>query len=822
MSSSINDSFTVDLAGAWRLTSPDSDHSLPMSLPGDVHSVLHAEGLIPDPYFARNEEVVQWVARQDWALTRSFTLDDASGDWYLDIDYLDTIASVYVNDVLILEADNCFQRYRPDVSKALKTGENSIRIVLHSSISAGAALQAKQPFYIPYSTANSPIPNGNMLRKPQCHFGWDWNIAIAPLGLYGTIALKKLEIARIESVVTQQSHNDDGSVDLKVTVALFAKGTGIAQLYFSLDDERVRLDVGFNAGETSITHVFHVEKPRLWWPAGNGEQALYALSVETNFETVTRQIGLRTVELITTEDDAGSRFALKVNGREIFARGANWIPADALFSRSNPAATEDLLQSAAAANMNAIRVWGGGFYEHDWFYETCDRLGLMVWQDFMFACNLYPSTGDFLENVEAEVGYQVRRLATHPSIVLWCGDNELVGALTWFEESRKDRDRYLVSYDRLNRTIEKAMKKALPDAIWWPSSPASGYLNFGDAWHADGSGDMHYWSVWHENKSFDNYRSVRPRFCSEFGFQSYTSLPVIKTYAEAKDMNIASPVMELHQKNAGGNERIAGTMFRYFRFPKDFPNFVYLSQVQQGLAIKTAVEYWRSLKPHCMGTIYWQLNDTWPVASWSSLDYGGRWKVMHYLVRRFFQPVSVAAIPSEDNKTIRFSLVNDTNVDVTVDISVSLLKLDGERVPLTTAHAVCTPDAAVTALSIDADQVPADCLLAWRFTASNGMGGEGHYVHGTYKALELQPAGLTVLREEKEENGTVELTVTAKGLALFVMIESEVDGRYSDNAFDLAAGESRRIVFTPARPLAGSVPDFRIYDLQSSQSVDSQ
>ncbi|MDL2405658.1 glycoside hydrolase family 2 protein [Rhizobium calliandrae] len=820
MSSSFNGNFSVDLAGQWRLTSPDSDHSLSMPVPGDVHTALHAANVIPDPYFGRNEAVVQWVAKKDWQIERSFDLDDASGDWYLDIDYLDTMASVYVNDTLVLEGNNCFKRYRPDVSQALKAGQNTIRIVLYSSIKAGAELQAKQPFYIPYSTANSPIPNGNMLRKPQCHFGWDWNIAIAPLGLYGTIALKKLETARIENVVTRQVHNADGSVDLQVTVALYAKGVGVAQVYFQLDEERLRLDVGVNAGEISITHVFHVDRPKLWWPAGSGEQALYALSVETNSETVARQIGLRTVELITDEDEAGSRFALKVNGREIFARGANWIPADALFSRSRPALAEDLLQSAAAANMNIIRIWGGGFYEHDWFYDICDRLGLMIWQDFMFACNLYPSTGDFLENVEAEAGYQVRRLATHPSIVLWCGDNELVGALTWFEESRNDRDRYLVSYDRLNRTIEQAMKKAAPDAIWWPSSPASGYLNFGDAWHADGSGDMHYWSVWHENKSFDNYRCVRPRFCSEFGFQSYTSLPVIKTYADAKDMNIASPVMELHQKNAGGNERIAGTMFRYFRFPKDFPNFVYLSQVQQGLAIKTAVEYWRSLKPHCMGTIYWQLNDTWPVASWSSLDYGGRWKVMHYLVRRFFQPVSVAAIPSEDNKTIRFSLVNDTSADVTVDIAVSLLKLDGERVPLASAHAACTSDQAVTAFSIDALQVPADCLLAWHFTASNGMSGEGHYVHGTYKALELQPAGLTVQREEIEENGTVEFTVTARGLALFVMIESETEGRYSDNAFDLGAGESRRIVFTPAKPYAGSVPDFRFYDLQSSQSVD--
>ena len=812
---------TVDLAGEWRLTSPGSDHDLSMPIPGDVHSALHAAELIPEPYFGRNEEVVQWVAERDWVIERRFLLDDAEGDWYLDIDYLDTVATVFVNDVAVLQADNCFRRYRPDVSKALRTGENTIRIVLHSSVTAGAGLQKKQPFYVPYHSGNSPIPNGNMLRKPQCHFGWDWNIAVAPLGLYGTIALKKLDTARIEHVVTRQVHNGDGSVDLHVTATFFAKAAGIVPLYVSLGSERVRLDCGVSAGETSVTHVFHVEKPRLWWPAGSGEQALYALSVAIPSETVTRQIGLRTVELITDKDEAGSRFALKVNGREIFCRGANWIPADALFSRSSPVLTEDLLQSAADANMNMIRVWGGGFYEHDWFYDICDRLGLMVWQDFMFACNLYPSTGDFLDNVALEVDYQVKRLATHPSIALWCGDNELVGALTWFDESRNDRDRYLVSYDRLNRTIEVAMKKAAPDAIWWPSSPASGYLDFGDAWHADGSGDMHYWSVWHENKSFDNYRSVKPRFCSEFGFQSYTSLPVIKTYADAKDMNVASPVMELHQKNLGGNERIAGTMFRYFRFPKDFANFVYLSQIQQGLAIKTAVEYWRSLKPHCMGTIYWQLNDTWPVASWSSLDYGGRWKAMHYLVRRFFQPVAVAAIPSADGKRINFSLVNDTTADVDVEISVSLLTLSGERRPLTTAKAACTPDAAVTALTLDRASIPEDCLLAWHFKASNGMEGEGHYVHGTYKALELRPAGLTVATEKVERDGTVEINVTAKGLALFVMIESELDGRYSDNAFDLAAGESRRIVFAPAKPLGeGVTPSFRIYDLESCQSVD--
>jgi len=806
---------TIDLSGPWQLSSADGTHRTEMPIPGDVHSALKCAGIIPDQYFGRNEDVVQWVAHEDWAIERQFTLDDSDGSWYLDITYLDTVATVFINDVAVLDADNCFRRYRPDVSKALRPGANTIRILFRSSIAEGAERQARQPFYIPYSTTNSPLPNGNMLRKPQCHFGWDWNIALAPLGLYGEISLKKLETARIEHVVTSQRH-EDSAVDLTVTVTLFAEGQGVVPIHFSLGDERVRLDCGVRAGETTITHVFHIENPKLWWPAGSGEQALHELSVETPTETITRQIGLRTVELLTDPDEAGSRFAFRINGREIFCRGANWIPADALFSLTSRQKTEDLLRSAVEANMNMIRVWGGGFYEADWFYDLCDRLGLMVWQDFQFACNLYPSTSDFLDNVEAEVDYQVRRLISHPSIVLWCGDNELVGALNWFPQSRDNRDRYLVSYDRLNRAIEQAFKKAAPQAIWWPSSPASGYLDYGDAWHADGSGDMHYWSVWHENKPFADYRSVKPRFCSEFGFQSYTSLPVIGTYATGKEMNIASPVMEHHQKNAGGNERIAGTMFRNFRFPKDFANFVYLSQVQQGIAIKTAVDYWRSLKPHCMGTLYWQLNDTWPVASWSSLDYGGSWKVLHYMARRFFQPVAVAAIPSEDGQEIRISLVNDALADVTVTINLSLLTLDGGRASLRSLEAVCTQDAAVTAISLPAADIPDQTILAWSFTASDGTGGAGHYVPGTYKALELEPAGIE-FSASPLGNGAFDLLVQARGLALFVLIESEIPGRYSDNAFDLAAGESRRVAFTPIAS-TDMVPQFRIYDLYSCQA----
>lgn len=809
-----------DLSGIWSLYAADGSHRTTMPVPGDVHSALEAAGIIPDPYFGENETSAQWVAHTEWVIERQFVRDDIKGDWYLDLDYIDTIATVHVNDVKVLDAENCFRRYRPNVSHALKAGTNVIRFVFPSSIEEGRRRHAALPFDVPWLEMNSPLPYGNMLRKPQCHFGWDWNIAIAPLGLYGRVALRRLETARIEHLATSQEHRPDGTVAVTVDLTLYAARADVCPVYLDFDGETVRLDCGVAPGETLVRHIFEVQEPRLWWPVGSGEQALYTLTVEAAGEICTRGIGLRTVELLTTPDEAGSRFAFRINGREIFCRGANWIPADALFSRTSLAKTEDLLRSAVEANMNMIRIWGGGFYEHDWFYEICDRLGLMIWQDFMFACNLYPSIPEFLENVAQEVEYQVKRLISHPSIVLWCGDNELVGALNWFEVSRKNRDRYLVSYDRLNRTIEMALRKAAPQAIWWPSSPASGYLDYGDAWHADGSGDMHYWSVWHENKSFDNYRTVKPRFCSEFGFQSYASLPVIRSFAGEGDLNIASPVIELHQKNKGGNERIAGTMFRYFRFPTDFAKFVYLSQVQQALAIQTAVDYWRSLKPHCMGTIFWQLNDTWPVASWASLDHGGGWKALHHAARRFFQPVHVAAIP--EGAGIRFHLINDTNEAVDAAVELSLLSLSGERRALDRMAARATPSAAVEIGRVDLSALPGDTILAWSFEASNGMSGFGHQVRDTYKALDLEPSGLEQA-VARQDDGSFAIDVTARGLALFVMIESETTGRFSGNLFDLAAGEGRRVLFTPACPAEpGAIPRFTLYDLYSSQSVSGQ
>nr|MCU0904212.1 glycoside hydrolase family 2 protein [Tabrizicola sp.] len=507
-------------------------------------------------------------------------------------------------------------------------------------------------------------------------------------------------------------------------------------------------------------------------------------------------------------DAAGRSFGVQVNGRAVFAKGANWIPADALFGRITVEGVRGLLQSAVDANMNMIRIWGGGRYEPDWFYDLCDELGLMVWQDFMFACHLYPSTPEFLAEVDAEVRDVVDRISHHACIALWCGDNELIGALTWFPESRKDRDRYLVNYDRLNRTVEAALHSVLPGANWWPSSPSPGPMAFGDAWHDDSSGDMHFWSVWHEGKDFDHYRDVSPRFCSEFGFQSYPSLSAIRRFADEADWNIAAPVMESHQKNPGGNARIAETMFRYFRFPVDFPNFVYVSQVQQGLAIKTAVTHWRSLKPHCQGTLYWQLNDTWPVCSWASLDHGGNWKLLHHMAARFHAPVTVVAVPKDGGIVLR--AVNDRPEAATITVTANAAAMDGSTRKLGEATVTVSPDAAVQVLTVAADALGPGEVLAFIWSG-DAQGGDVHAPR-PWKAYDLLPSGLTA--DIKREGDVWKLTLQVNVLAPFVAVESEVPGRFSTNAVTMFPGYPTKITFTPEDPSA--VPTFTFRDLHSA------
>jgi beta-mannosidase len=787
-------SSAINLHGHWHLKSADGLHHCAYAIPGDVHSALIAANIIPDPYLGRNEYDVRWVAEQDWIASREFEWDGA-GTWHLDIDYLDTVAEIKINGKSVLKADNCFRRYTPDVSSVLKLGTNKIEIHFFSIVKEAAKRQKAHPYFVPYSNSNSPIPDTNFLRKPSCHAGWDWNLAIMPFGAYGRVLLQQVGKIQTTDIVVTQDWLADGSVEVQVDAFLIGhEDSGEVTYRYEMNGQVFEFLEPSHLGAQSDHARFHIEKPKLWWPAGYGEQHLYELKIQCGDQIEKRMIGLRQIEIINQKDEVGARFAFKANGKEVFCRGANWIPADALPSRASPDLTRKLLQAAVDSNMNMIRVWGGGYYEQDWFYDLCDELGLMVWQDFQFSCNLYPADEPFLDEVRREVVEQVNRLQHHACIALWCGDNELIGALNWFPESRANRDRYLAAYDRLNYAIQQAAKSVDENLNWWPSSPSSGLLNFGDAWHDDRSGDMHFWSVWHEGKDFEHYRDVKPRFCSEFGFQSYPSLHVIKQFATSdEDLNISSEVMESHQKNKGGNARIAETMFRYFRFPKDFGNFVYVSQIQQGLAMKTAIEYWRSLKPHCMGTLYWQLNDTWPVASWSSLDHGGHWKAMHYMAKRFYAPVAVMAIP--EGNTISIKAVNDRLRAQKISVTLSTIDPAGKVQALKTFSKSVPADKAIEIAKLKSTQLPKGHVLIMDYEATDGSKGRVHYAADPYKALQF--VNPQIKHSTAIKNGKLHITLSAKHLSLFTSAETGVDGSYSDNILDLLPNEKTEIIFTP-------------------------
>ncbi len=786
----------MDLAGSWRLSDEAGEFDVPFALPGDGVSALHAAGAIPDPYWGQNEYGLRWIADRNWTASRSFDHDGTEAE--LVLDGLDTVAEVRLNGMCVLRAANAHRRWRVPVAGLLREGSNHIAITFRSVVAEGAARAAAQPFPIPYHQPNCPIPNGNMLRKPQCDFGWDWNIALPTFGLWGRIALDPVGPRIGDILISQRAEPGLAEVTCRVQ-------TSEPEVTATL----CGLTATAPAQGGSATLTFRIADPALWWPAGQGAQTLHTLTVTSGTATATRRIGLRDLTLVSEPDAAGRSFAFHVNGRPVFAKGANWIPADALHGRITPEKTRALLQSAKDAHMNMIRVWGGGRYEPDWFYDLCDELGLMVWQDFMFACHLYPSTPDFLTEVTEEVRDVTARLNHHACIALWCGDNELIGALTWFDESRRDRDRYLVNYDRLNRTIESALRDTLPDANWWPSSPSPGPMAFGDAWHDDSSGDMHFWSVWHEGRDFDHYRDVKPRFCSEFGFQSYPSLSAIAQFAGPEDWNIAAPVMESHQKNTGGNARIAETMFRSFRFPVDFPNFVYLSQIQQGLAIHTAVTAWRALKPHCMGTLYWQLNDTWPVCSWSSLDHGGNWKLLHHMARRFFAPVTVIAIPGADSITLK--AVNDTAEDLPITLHVQAVNMAGTLRPLVETEAMLCPKGATPCTVIDRAALHPGEILHWHWSDGADATGEDIFAPQPWKAYALRDPQIT--QTVSHDGSDSLITLHAHALAPFAALESDVAGRFSDNAFALIPGQPRVIRFTPS---AAGTPQFTLRHLHAA------
>lgn len=643
----------IDLAGEWKLSkAQDAAYACPITVPGGVHTALVKAGKLEDPYFGRNEIKARWVGETDWIIEREF---DVSADFlkepfvWLRLEDCDTFCTIYINGQKVGETANRFIRYHFDVKKFLKVGKNTVRGVFEAPENRSKKEVSK--YKEQYCIANCFVKDMCLIRKPQCHGGWDWGLCQMIVGFCGDVKLIAAP-ARLDYVYVDQKFADDYS-SVEVTVTAETLGAGEAQFSFGRTDGRVGyMDTAVRriSFENKSSVSFTVKNPELWWPAGQGEQNLYDLQVTFAGQKIKKKIGLRKVEVINEKtigkngkEELSMTFA--VNGRRIFAKGADWIPCDAYENRITASKYRDLLESAKAANMNMIRLWGGGQYEKKEFYEICDELGLLIWHDFMFSCAIYPGDEYFLGQIEPEIIHQLKRLRDYASIAMWCGDNECLGALKWFQVSKQNPDFYRGTWLKRVKLTEKLVKQYDPARTFWPTSPCCGPDDFGDAWKEDSRGDMHNWDVWHEGQDFEWYFNFHPRFCSEFGFQSFSSKEVALTFVRPEDLNPTSPDFEWHQKNAGGNRRILETISRYFRFGEGTENILYLSQLQQALAIEMGVRAWRSETPHCMGTLFWQLNDNWPVASWSSIEYGGKWKMLQYAAKRFYAPVIAVRSP---------------------------------------------------------------------------------------------------------------------------------------------------------------------------------
>lgn len=800
----------LDLRGLWQLSKLGCEQTIPAQVPGDTHSALVDAGRIPDPYWGTNELAVQWVGREDWVYSRTFDIAEdflKEESIFLNCDRLDTITDIYINNQHVGSTDNMFRRYRFEVKNFLQPGTNELRTVFHSAERVALERSRNLPYEIPHTHNPIQSPHINLVRKVPCHGGWDWGCCLMVAGIYGDIYLGATSLGRIEHVYTTQTHGAD-ECKVEITVEVLSPTGGKTDLRVTLGDIVQVKPVNLKAGMNIISTEVLVESPLLWWPNGHGRQPLYDLTVSIAGDEVKKRLGLRQLEIVTEEDDIGLSFLVRVNGRDIFCKGANWIPADALPQRQTRERLDDLLTSAAEAHMNMIRVWGGGQYESHDFYDLCDEKGILIWQDFTFSCALYPATKDFLADVKEEVTYQVKRLRDHACIALWCGNNECLGALNWFEVSRRNRDRYLVDYDRLYEgTIGQAVDAADPTRLYWPSSPCGGRGDYSDCWHDDSRGDMHYWTVWHENASIDAYFNVIPRFCSEFGYQSFPSLDTIATYAPECHFNPTAPIMEHHQRSRGGNSKITEMMTRYFRVPEGFGNFIFLSQIQQGLAIKSGVEFWRHLRPVCMGTLYWQLNDVWPVCSWSSLEYSGKWKCLHYMAKRFYAPVIVTAFQNQENE-LEIWVVNDQDKAEDVTITMQVLDFGADVKWEEKVHReVLAGEARIIAKYPVKELAPSPNEVFLHLE----LEGDGLYHYNDHFFTEYKRCDLPEVKVEcdvREVNGGFQVEVSSDVPAFFLTLNARgISGEFDDNCFTLLPKNPRTLIFRPEQ--GTTLPEFR-------------
>jgi len=675
----------IPVQAGWQFREAGKDKWYPASVPGCVHTDLLKNKLIDDPFFRDNEKKLQWIGKTDWEYQTTLNLTAEMfkrTNLELVFEGLDTYADVFLNDRLLIGTDNMFRTWRLDAKRLAKPGANSLRIRFRSPINEVLPIMAKMNFELPAANDQGE-KTSPYTRKAPYQYGWDWGPRFVTSGIWRPVYLEAWDVARVADLHILPIDIRPDIARLRAELEIIA-GTNLDADIFvdNLRDKTVAAlrRVSLTPGINRVAINLAVSHPALWWPNGLGAHPLYAFKARllVNGKPVDQAItrtGLRALELRQQRDESGKSFTFVINGVPVFAKGGNWIPADSFPSRITKDKYRELLESVRDTNMNMLRVWGGGIYESDEFYDLCDEMGILVWQDFMFGCSLYPADKAFLENVRQEANDNVKRLRDHPSIVIWVGNNEIESG--WFHWGWKEKlparlwDDYLKIFYGVLPEVCKSLDPSRP---YWPSSPSS---NLEDDPESQKMGDLHYWQVWHASAPFTDYEKQFPRFMTEYGFQSFPLLETVQTYTAPADRDIKSPVMMAHQRHPRGNQLIREYMLREYPEPKDFESFLYVSQILQAEGIKVGAEHLRRIRPHNMGSLFWQIDDCWPVASWSSIDYTGRWKALQYYARRFYNDILVS--PHEENGNLNVYIVSDRLQATAAQLNLSLLDFDGRQ-----------------------------------------------------------------------------------------------------------------------------------------------
>lgn len=806
---------TYVLDKGWEFSQAGSNEWMSARVPGTVHQDLLDHGRLPDPFYGMNEQKVQWVEKEDWLYRTVFTVtaDQLKSDAaWLTFEGLDTYADVYLNGSLLLNADNMFVGHKLAVKDVLREGENRLMIRFRSPVEETAPQWDTDGFNYPADNDHSEKRMSVYTRKAPYSYGWDWGIRLATSGIWRPVKLTFCNGAVIDDFfvrqqeVTEQVAKVDNQLEIN-NVTSTSKEAQVKVVYaYGEQADTLTRTVVLQPGKNSLSMPAWIEKPHLWMPNGWGDPALYTFTATVSVdgkEVASREeaIGLRSIRVVMEDDKDGKSFYFEVNGKPMFAKGSNYIPGDALLPNMTGERYARLFEDIRAANMNMVRVWGGGIYEDDRFYEEADRNGILVWQDFIFACTTYPHDPTFLKRVSEEAVYNMRRLRNHASLAMWCGNNEIYEGMRYW--GWKDKYSPVVwkemteGYDVLFRQLLPELVAANdPGRFYMHGSPYEANWGRPESWKI---ADSHNWGTWYGQKPFESLDTEIPRFMSEYGFQAFPEMKTIRMFASPEDYELESPVMNAHQKASIGNFLIKKTMALYYKVPEKFEDLIYAGLILQGQGMRHGIEAHRRHRPYCMGSLPWQLNDSWPVVSWSSIDYYGNWKAMHYQIRRAFAPVLVDAIKEGNN--LSYYIMSDRLTDEELTLNLELMDFNGKVYRKQKVDGLLPANTSKLFY-----QEPVEQALAGRDSATTFM----HMVVKSKKGEVLSdeiyyfahPKDLLLPKtplqwQVKQKKGYCEVTVKADKLARDIFIEVPVQGvRFSDNFFDLLPGQKKKVIIT--------------------------